>query len=85
MTEFQYDDLPAFRGWRTCFQPIPDASAYLAEHLDVASASLFARLMTPELVLERGCVILKDRYSPSTKRQQDWSVEEGRLRRVSTL
>lgn len=76
MTEFDYNDLPAFREWRSGFQPAPDASAYLAEHLTVTSAFLFARLLAPDLVIERGCVILKDRYSPENF-EQWWSSEAG--------
>jgi len=76
LTEFDYNDLPAFRGWRSGFQPAPDAFAYLAEHLKVASAFLFARLMAPDLVIERGCVILKDRYNPENF-EQWWSSEAG--------
>lgn len=76
MTEFDAEELPAFRTWRSGFQPPPDAYAYMAEHLDVTSAFFFARLLAPDLVLERGCVILKDRYSPENF-EQWWSSEAG--------
>lgn len=76
MTEFDSDDLPAFREWRSGFQPPPDSLAYLAEHLSVASAFLMAELLAPDLVLERGCVIIKDRYTPENF-EQWWSSEAG--------
>lgn len=76
MSEFDCNDIPAFRGWRSGFVPAPDSFAYLAEHLKVASAFLFARVMAPDLVVERGCVVLKDRYSPDAF-EQWWSSEAG--------
>lgn len=76
MTDFDSDDLPAFQEWRSGFQPPPDAHAYLAEHLSVTNASLIAKLFSPDLVLERGCVIFKDRYSPENF-EQWWSSELG--------
>lgn len=76
MTEFDSDDLPAFREWRSGFQPPPDSLAYLAEHLSVASAFILAKLLAPDFALERGCVILKDRYTPENF-EQWWSSEAG--------
>ncbi|QCX27361.1 hypothetical protein [Nocardioides jishulii] len=76
MNEFDSESLPAFHAWRSGFEPPPDAYAYMAEHLGVASAFFFARLLAPDLVLERGCVLLKDRYSPENF-EQWWSSEAG--------
>lgn len=74
MSEFDAEELPAFRAWRSGFQPPPDAYAYMAEHLGVTSAFFFARLLAPDLVLVRGCVIRRDRYSPANFEQ--WGSSE---------
>jgi len=78
LTEFDSHDLPAFRVWREEFQPPPDGNAYLAEHLSVTAATLFAELMSPDLVLVQGCVILGARYTPDNF-EQWWSSEEGNV------
>lgn len=76
MTDFEVNDLPAYREWRAGFQSPPDALAFMAEHLSLASAFLWARLLAPDLIVERGCVILKDRYTPENF-DQWWAVEPG--------
>lgn len=76
MSEFDAEELPAFRAWRSGFQPPPDAYAYIVEHLGVTNASIFARLLAPDFILERGCVILRDRYSPENF-EQWWSSAAG--------
>lgn len=76
MTEFIDDDLPAVQQWRSSFEPPADAVSYLAEHLDVSAALLFARLLAPEFVLERGCVILRCNYSVDSF-EHWWSAAEG--------
>ena len=76
MTEFDPKSLPAFHAWRSSFDPPPDAYAYVTEHLDVATAFFFTKLFVPDFVLERGCVILKDRYSPENF-ERWWASEAG--------
>lgn len=76
MIEFNLNELPEYRAWRSSFQPTPDANDYVAEHLGVTSAFLFARLLTPDFVLRRGCVILKERYDPENF-ELWWSKESG--------
>ncbi|GAA2445434.1 hypothetical protein [Agromyces soli] len=63
-------DLPVFTAWRSQYVPPLDEVSYLATHLEVTSAALFAKLMTPEFVAVRGCVLVKDRFSP--ERFEEW-------------
>lgn len=79
-----HDDLREFREWRSSFEPEPDAHAYLSQHLDISSAVLFARLLSPELVLVRGCVILKDSYSPENF-EHWWQTEGGDTVRIEAV
>jgi len=65
LSEFESSELPAFRNWRANFEPQPDAHAYLAQHLDVTTATLFCELLLPDLVLIRDCVLVAGRFEPS--------------------
>lgn len=78
------DNLRAFREWRSEFQPEPDAHAYLSQHLDISSAVIFARLLAPELVLVRGCVILKDAYDPENF-ERWWQTVNGDTVRIEAV
>ncbi|MBO9521052.1 MAG: hypothetical protein J7518_05895 [Nocardioidaceae bacterium] len=64
MSDFDSAELPSLRSWAARYVPQPDASAYLAHHLSVTNATLFAELLAPDLVLVRGCVLLRSRYVP---------------------
>lgn len=50
-------------------RPPPIASAFLEQHLSVASAVLFAELMAPRLVEVEGCVIIAALYEPANLAQ----------------
>lgn len=76
MTELDPNDLPAFRAWRTQYEPELNAASYLSEHLTVTTARLFADVIIPELVEVRGCVILKSRYEPENF-EEWWSHQGG--------
>ncbi len=78
------DNLRAFREWSSGFEPAPDAHAYLSQHLDISSAVIFARLLSPELVLERGCVILKDSYDPENF-ERWWQTVNGDTVRIEAV
>jgi hypothetical protein len=88
MNEFQAADLPAFQEWSRGFQPHADERAYLGEHLSVTTASLFAELLFPDMVLVRDSVMLASRYQPSnfenwwTSTGGDQSAVERALNRI---
>lgn len=78
MTDFDAQALPEFATWRAQYDPPPDETAFLAQHMTVATAVLFAELMAPSFVLVEGCVILASRYSPDNFAQ--WrSAERGNV------
>lgn len=55
-------ELPGVAGWQAAFTPPVGEVDYLSEHLNVASALLFSRLLYPELILVEGCVLRADAY-----------------------
>lgn len=84
MTDFDSEDIPSFRAWRSQFRPPPDAAAYLAEHLNVTAAALFSELMCPDLTFVRGCVILTSRYRKDNF-EQWWAQEDGNVSAIEAV
>lgn len=76
MTEFDSDELPAFREWRSQFQPSPDTYSYIAEHLSVTDAFLMAKLLAPDFIVMRGCVLREDRFDPDNF-EHWWASQAG--------
>ena len=65
------EQLPELEAWRTFVPPV-DAVGYVKAHLSVTDMVLLLNLITPSLIEVEGCVLLKDRYSPT--RFKEWSV-----------
>lgn len=75
MTDFNANDLPDLVEWRSAFDPPPDGTAFLASHLSISSALLFAELMNPTFILVEDCVVLATRYSPENF--AEWRMASG--------
>ncbi|WP_166852878.1 hypothetical protein [Isoptericola sp. BMS4] len=75
MNEDGWSDLPRFAEWRARFSPAPNADSYLAEHLDLTSAVLFARLMLPNFIVVRDCVLIEDKFDAA--RFDEWMATTG--------
>lgn len=69
MSEFDPTRLDEFVRWGERWTTPLGEWNYLHQHVSVTSATLFARLMFPEFIEVRGCVIVREVYNPETFEQ----------------
>lgn len=65
------EEMPKFVEWSQSFVPPARPSGYISQHLSVTDTVLLLNLLTPPLIEVEGCILFKDRYSPTTYKQ--WS------------
>ena len=51
-------EFPDYEDWRNGFETPLDVKSYLDVHLSVTTAFLFTRLLFPEFIIRRGCVLV---------------------------
>lgn len=66
MDEFDPKRLEKFVTWSEQWTTPLGEWNYLRAHVSLTSATLFARLMFPEFIEVRGCVIVREFYNPET-------------------
>lgn len=57
--------LPDAAAWRSGFGGSVGLFDFVARHVSLTAALAFGEVLWPAFVVERGCVLLKERYEPS--------------------
>lgn len=67
----QPESMPRFVEWSQSFNPPASAIDYVSQRISVTDTVVLLNLLLPPLIEVDGCVLFKDRYSPTTFEQ--WS------------
>ena len=84
LTRTRLEDLAEISQWITAWSPQPSAMDFVSQNVSLAKALAVMRLVWPEFIEIRGCVLLSSQYSASAF-EQWWETLDGDQVRIEQV